>query len=62
MPRMEMIAEIRDGLQALLDAGRFAVFHEILGDLDRFNLSGVPDATLRQLSLEIAAALATGDE
>jgi hypothetical protein len=46
LDRMGKIGQIRDIIDELYEAGRFAIVKEIMGDLDRFNFSGVPDTTI----------------
>lgn len=49
MARPCMIGEIRDMIERLHDEGRFAEVAHIMGDVDRFNFSGVPDILVQQI-------------
>ncbi len=59
--RSTMIGEIRDLFDFLNDAGRFEALREVMGDLDRFNLSGVDESTLRRVWRQLKT-LCHGDE
>lgn len=54
LDRLGRIGEIRDMIEALHDEGRFELVKEIMGDLDRFNLAGVPDKEISRLWLELS--------
>ena len=55
--RLEMIGEIRDGVRAMYDAGRFEVVKEILGDIHPDNFAEVPDATVITIWRDIRKAM-----
>ena len=55
--RLGKIGEIRTMLPQLEERGRFALAKEIMGGVDRFNFSGVPDSTVDDIWLSLKAAL-----
>lgn len=57
LDRMGMIGAIRDMFEELNDAHRFEVLKEIMGDLDRFNFSGVPIGQISDVYWKLYAAV-----
>lgn len=49
--REDLLGPIRDMAEQLLDAGRFAIYQDIFGEVDRFNFTGVDTPTLRVIYL-----------
>ena len=60
LSRRKMILAIRDKIEEMYKANRFAVVREIMGGVDRFNFSGVPDQTVGQIYRELC--LLSGEE
>ena len=51
--RLQMIGEIRDCIEEHYANGRFAFVAEVMGEVDRFNFTDVPDSTVSRIWSEL---------
>ena len=56
-----MIGEIRDKIDELHAQGRFELVREVMGGIDWFNFSNVPDKTVSQIWNELTHAYGQKD-
>ncbi len=57
MTRGPMIGDIRSMYELLLEQGRFELLKEIMGEIDRFNFTGVSDYTVNRLHQQLTSTI-----